>query len=100
MDPPPDIVVEVDKTNQSLRKFPIYATFGVPEIWRYDGKRKRAEIYELRGESYVEIPTSRFFPMLASSVLADFLEQSNTQGQTAALSAFRRWLRASARPSS
>src|SRR5438034_9295297 len=38
-DPPPDIVVEIDMTNESLSKFPIYAAIGVPEIWRYDGKR-------------------------------------------------------------
>src|SRR5438876_5554095 len=44
-DPPPDIVVEIDTTNESLSKFPIYAALGVPEIWRYDGKR--AYIYKL-----------------------------------------------------
>ena len=93
VDPPPDIVVEIDKSNQSLNKLPIYATFGVPEIWRYDGRRKRTEIYELRGNSYVEIPASRFFPILSSGVLADFIERSKRQGQTAALSAFRGWLR-------
>ncbi len=93
VDPPPDIVVEIDKSNQSLNKFPIYAAFGVPEIWRYVGKRKRAEIHELRQDSYIEIAASRFFPILTSGVLADFIEQSTTRGQTAALSAFRGWVR-------
>jgi Uma2 family endonuclease len=93
VDPPPDIVVEIDKSNQSLNKFPIYAAFGVPEIWRYVGKRKRAEFYELLKNSYVEIAASRFFPILTSGVLADFIEQSKTRGQTAALSAFRGWVR-------
>src|SRR5438876_11238353 len=40
-DPPPDIAVEMDITNESLGKFPIYAGLGVPEIWRYDGSRVR-----------------------------------------------------------
>jgi Uma2 family endonuclease len=39
-DPPPDIVVEIDVTNESLGKFPIYAALGVPEIWRYDGSSR------------------------------------------------------------
>jgi Uma2 family endonuclease len=38
-DPPPDIVVEIDITNESLGKFPTYAAFGVREIWRYDGEK-------------------------------------------------------------
>ncbi len=92
-DPPPDIVVEVDKSNQSLNKFPIYATFGVPEIWRCDVKRGRVQIYELRRKSYIEIPTSRFFPILASGILPGFIQQSLTEGQMAALAAFRQWVR-------
>jgi Uma2 family endonuclease len=35
-DPPPDIAVEIDITNESLAKFPIYAALGIPEIWRYE----------------------------------------------------------------
>ena len=91
VDPPPDLVVEIDVTNESLGKFPIYSTFGVPEIWRYDSKRHRAVMYELRGKSYGEITASRFFPILTVDVLADFVEQSKTQGQKTALAAFRRW---------
>jgi Uma2 family endonuclease len=32
VDPPPDLVVEVDITRSSLDKFPIYAALGVPEV--------------------------------------------------------------------
>jgi Uma2 family endonuclease len=94
VDPPPDIVVEIDKSNQSLNKFPIYATFDVPEIWRCDVKRNEVRMYELNdAKSYVEIPSSRSFPILTNSVLADFIEQSRTEGQMAALAAFRHWLK-------
>src|SRR6266571_5601040 len=58
-DPPPDIVVEIDATNESLSKFSIYAAFGIPEIWRYDGKR--VQMYELAGSlGYAETSASRF----------------------------------------
>src|SRR5688572_7875703 len=39
--PAPDVVVEIDMSNDSLDKFPIYAALGVPEIWRYDGVTTR-----------------------------------------------------------
>ena len=92
VDPPPDVVVEVDITTESLSKFPIYAAFGVPEIWRYDGKR--AAIYHLRGQDYVEATSSLSFPCLTSQAMTEFLEQNKMQGQTAALAAFRLWVRA------
>jgi hypothetical protein len=65
----------------------------VPEIWRDEVKRRRAPIYELRNAAYVEVPISRAFPMLTGDVIATFLEQSKTQGQPAALQAFRRSIR-------
>jgi Uma2 family endonuclease len=92
-DPPPDIVVEIDTTNESLSKFSIYASFGVPEIWRYDARRGCVAMYELRGTGYVELSSSRSFPILTAAVLTKAIEQSKSQGQKAALSAFRRWIR-------
>jgi Uma2 family endonuclease len=92
IDPPPDVVVEVDITNESLSKFPIYAAFFVPEIWRYDGKQAR--IYHLADQNYLEGDASLSFPFLTTQAMTEFLEQSKTQGQTAALRAFRQWVRA------
>ena len=92
-DPPPDIAVEVEITRESLSKFPIYAALGVPEIWRYDGKRM--EMYQWTPDlHYVEISESRFFPILTPSLLADSIELSKTAGQTDALKAFRQQIRA------
>jgi Uma2 family endonuclease len=90
-DPPPDIVVEIDITNESLSKFRIYAAFSVPEIWRYDGKK--VQMYELSNKEYREISESRFFSQLTPKMLADSLMQSKSEGQTAALRSFRRQLR-------
>jgi Uma2 family endonuclease len=90
VDPPPDIVVEIDLTTESLRKFAIYAALGVPEIWRYDGQR--AQMYQLVDGAYVEAPASRSFATLTPDALTEFLEQSKTQGQSVALHEFRRWV--------
>ena len=93
IDPPPDVAVEVEITKESLSKFPIYATLGVPEIWRYDGKQ--VQMYELtQDHRYIEIAESRFFPALIASLVTDSIELSKTVGQTDALKAFRQQIRA------
>jgi len=93
VDPPPDMVVEIDATSESLSKFGIYSTLRVPEIWRYDVRHNQIHMYELRGNKYLEISVSRSFPILTPRALADFIEQSKTKGQKAAMSAFRTWLK-------
>ena len=92
-DPPPDVVVEIDTTDESLDKFSIYAALGVPEIWRYDGQQ--AHFYERAESSYQDIQNSRAFPSLSASSLTEAVEQSKTAGQTAALAAFRQRIQGS-----
>jgi Uma2 family endonuclease len=90
-DPPPDIAVEIDVTNESLAKFAIYAALRVSEIWRYDGAT--VHFYELGGDEYREISESRSFAGLTPGIVADALAQSRTEGQSSALRVFRRrWI--------
>ena len=89
VDPPPDVVVEIDLTTESSRKFRIYAALGVPEIWWYDDQQRRMSFYELAGGVYVEIPQSRSFAGLTPAAVTTALEESDTRGQTAALQTFR-----------
>jgi Uma2 family endonuclease len=91
VDPPPDIVVEIDSTNDSIWKFSIYAALGVSEIWRYDGKQ--AQIYRLVDEAYVESLSSGSFELVTPAVLTEFIELSKTRGQSDARSSFRQWIR-------
>jgi Uma2 family endonuclease len=90
-DPPPDIVIEVDISHESTSKLAIYAGMGVPELWRYDGRR--VHIYQLLEQRYVEVAASNTFPMITNEVLLRFLEQNKLEGQTAVLRSFREWLR-------
>ena len=39
IDPPPDLVVEVEHTRSAINKLALLAAIGVPEVWRYDGQR-------------------------------------------------------------
>jgi Uma2 family endonuclease len=90
-DPPPDIVVELDTTNESSSKFPIYHALMVPEIWQYDGKRM--QFYELSGKRYKEVSDSRSIPGLKPAILASALDRSKNEGQTTTLRKFRQELR-------
>jgi Uma2 family endonuclease len=92
-DPPPDLVVEIDVTNESRSKFPIYAEFAVPEIWRYVVKQNIMYMYELSSGSYIEMKASRAFPILTCDVLEEFLERSKSDEEMQILADFRRWLR-------
>jgi Uma2 family endonuclease len=85
--PPPDIVVEIDITNESLAKFGIYVALPVPEIWYYDARQMR--FYELADGAYREVAESRSLPGLSSPTMAAALEQSKTEGQTASLRLLR-----------
>ncbi|MEW6211493.1 MAG: Uma2 family endonuclease [Acidobacteriota bacterium] len=89
IDPPPDIVVEIDLTYQSTDKFSIYASLQTPEIWRYDGRRMH--FYRLEGEEYAEVASSRAFPFLTDAAMSNFVEQGKTQGQDEAIEAMQRW---------
>lgn len=91
-DPMPDIVLEIDIYHDSKAKFDIYATFGVKEIWRYNGEK--FEIYELKknGE-YKQIKQSKSLPILTAKVLTDFLNRSNEKDQYEILLDFEEWLK-------
>ncbi len=89
-DPPPDLIVEVDITNPSLNKLPIYAALGVPEVWRHDGER--LVILRLRSaEGYTEAGESGFLHAATGETLTRLI----SAGLTLERPAWRRMVRAS-----
>jgi Uma2 family endonuclease len=92
MDPPPDLVVEVDISHPSLDKFPIYASLGVPEVWRHDGDT--LQFFHLDANRYTPTPESSLFPFLPAEVLASFVQQGIAHGIIPMIRAFRLWVRA------
>jgi Uma2 family endonuclease len=90
VDPPPDIVVEVDIHHDSSDNDSIYAALGVPEIWRYDGWT--ASIWRLQGNSYVEAEISPALQMITPAILTEYLTRLREEGEFAAIIAFDEWL--------
>jgi len=92
-DPPPDLAIEVDVTHTSLSRLEIYASLGVPEVWRHDGLRLTfLQLNAEKGE-YVESPTSAAFPILSASVLQQFLDRQGTVDETSLVRSFLDWVR-------
>jgi Uma2 family endonuclease len=73
-DPPPDLVIEIDITNPSLNKLPLYAAIGVPEVWRYT--RDGIRLYQLQRDQYELMTSSVVFPGIGCTDLELFIDQS------------------------
>jgi Uma2 family endonuclease len=91
IDPPPDLIIEVDITPTDINKNQLYQEMKVPEFWRYNGKT--LTIYLFSQERYQESETSATFPLLTKSIVYEFLAQCHTQGESQTKRAFRTRIR-------
>jgi Uma2 family endonuclease len=87
-DPPPDLVVEVDISHTDIAKNQFYASLGVVEFWRFNGKVWR--IYQLQEGVYVEVEVSPTFPQVPKERLYRFLEEAK-EDEIAAMQSLRAW---------
>jgi Uma2 family endonuclease len=90
IDPPPDLVLEIDVTNRSLDKLPIYAAIGVLEIWRFD--LERLIVYRLAGSRYQEIATSQIFEGVSATDLLHFVHQADEMSRKALFFHIMEWV--------
>lgn len=90
-DPAPDLVLEVDITNPSDRRLPIYALLAVPEVWRYDGYS--LEFLALENGAYQPIAKSLSFPDLPAAIIVEYVQKRLTLGESGTLREFRKWVR-------
>ncbi len=91
VDPPPDVVFEIDITHSSLAKLAIYAQFGVPEVWRFNGERFAILIRQEDG--YVERARSEALPAIMSDALFALLRDSAGLSTLGWSRRVRAWLR-------
>ena len=72
VDPPPDLVVEIDITASSLDQLAIYSALGVPEVWLCDGLH--VEFHVLRSDgTYARQGRSAAFSFLEPGRLGSVL---------------------------
>ena len=90
-DPPPDLVIEIEITSPALNRLPIYAGFGVPEIWTANSDR--VTILHLSQGRYLTRKSSEVLPPLDAAGLTRFVEQSTTLTTLAWRKVVREWAR-------
>jgi Uma2 family endonuclease len=93
VDPPPDLVIEIDDPRRSARKLAVFAAFRVPEVWCFDGHS--LAIFTLGAEcQYDKRLTSVTFPGLPPGKLERVLATMGMESETALVRSFRDWVRA------
>lgn len=90
IDPPPDLALEVDITSSSLDRLSIYASLGIGEVWRFDGKN--LFIYVLQNSAYQLQTRSSVLSILSKEDILRFLQKRKEMGENALLKEFRQWL--------
>jgi Uma2 family endonuclease len=91
-DPPPDLAIETDVTHSSLDRMGVYATLGVPEVWRLEGDVMAFQVLQPNGK-YAAVAHSAAFPFVTPADLMRFLALSATQDDTTIVGQFRAWVR-------
>ena len=87
IDPPPDLVIEVEITSSAIRKLRLFAAMGVPEVWRHDGER--LQMFALRDDQYESIDSSNSLPGLNATTINLILNKRFDFGETFLLREFR-----------
>lgn len=88
--PPPDLAIEVEHTAGAVRKLPIYAALGIPEVWRW--RDEILSVHRLVDGEFEERDESEALPGFPLSHLRQALQRRATTDETTLLSEFRQWL--------
>ncbi len=89
-DPPPDLILEIDITNKSLNRFPLYAHLGIPELWRYG--QGQLKVYLLgENEEYQESQQSLVFPNLPVQEIPSIINGYRNEGRRIIRKKIREW---------
>ena len=92
VDPPPDLIIEVDVSSSSLERQPIFAAMGVPEVWRLAGQKLDFLHREPDG-TYQARDLSLNFPAVSVAEIARFLDSGRGDDETTWVRSFRAHIR-------
>ncbi len=88
--PPPDLIIEINRTSSSVPRMPVFAAFGVKEVWRFDGKNLR--FYVLEEGVYLETAMSIELPILSNEKAFEFLRDSQKLGNVTWAKKIKNWV--------
>lgn len=88
VDPPPDLVIEVEITSSAIKKMQLFAEMHVLEVWRHDGRS--LEMFRWVNDTYQKIETSWQLPGLTAQRINETLALRGTLGETRLIQEFRK----------
>jgi Uma2 family endonuclease len=89
---PPDLIIEVDLSSASIDKEPLYAAFGVAELWRLDGDELRVRRLSSDKAGYADSLMSGLLPELPVAALADHVHLARELPQPEVVARWRKLL--------
>lgn len=90
--PSPDLAVEIELSQPSLDRMGLYAAFGVPEVWRFDGEALVVERLTKAGV-YEQVEFSVAFPFLKSGDVARWVALGHAMRMTPWARQLAAWVR-------
>lgn len=87
LDPPPDLAIEIDVASSSLSRMSIYATLGVPELWRWADEH--LEMLQLQSGVYQSVVQSGALKRFPIQLANDLLRRRNEMDETSLVQLFR-----------
>ena len=94
--PAPDLAIEVDLRRSEVKRAEIYATLGVPEVWRFDGKA--LWIDRLRDDGTYEEVTECLFLPVAPAEVVHWVVNVKVADESVWARQLRQWVRAEVLP--
>ncbi len=87
VDPPPDIVIEIEITSSALPKMTLFASMGIAEVWRHNGRTLK--LFRLQDADYRQVDASVALPGFPVKLAESLLTKRLMQGETALVHQFR-----------
>ena len=75
VDPPPDLAIEIEVSRSAINSLNIYASIGVPEIWRFDGEAIHIHVRHADG-SYSESDRSLALPFIQPEEIVSWMRKA------------------------
>jgi Uma2 family endonuclease len=97
VDPPPDLVLEIEVSRSVLKRMAIYAALGVGEVWRFRHGKLKAYLLKADG-AYRLSEHSGVFPFLTMAELQRFIDLSATTEEGELTRQFMAWVEAEVKP--
>ena len=91
VDPPPDLVIEVEISRRLMDRQRIYGKMGVPEVWLYDGS-KLTVMQLARGSKYNPVNQSPALPLLPLAKVHEWVQLSYRSDEATWRRQIRAWI--------